>query len=105
MINDFYKLENPDIVDKLVKRYPVVEDFLNKNVEKFKEIGYPICLSAIVEKPCNCTDQEEDLLWIYIDADDKLSHDEEFEIECNVFEKIISPEYFNLNGMIGVSVR
>lgn len=105
MINEFYKLENPEIVNKLVKRYPKIETFLNSSIEKFKAIGYPICLSAIVEKPCSCTDEEEDLLWIYIEANDALTPDEEFDIEFKVFRDIIGAKFARLNGMIGVTVR
>jgi hypothetical protein len=106
MINNYYTLENPETVNKLINRYPSIERFLNENVEKFKKIiGYPICLSAIVEKPCGCSDEEEDLLWIYIEANGELNPDEEFDVESSVFQDIIGPEYFNLNGMVGVSVR
>jgi hypothetical protein len=105
-IESYYNLENKEDILDFLKKYPKIKIFLEKNINNFNNvINCPISLKLNTTKICNCTSEEDNLLWIFAESkglfNDKLIE----QIEDYIFDHIISPAWFDTDGMIGFSVR
>jgi hypothetical protein len=103
-IEDVFDIENKQELQSFLLKYPKIKTFLINNKFKFKSIAdFPLILSANLNPPCNCTDQEEDLLWVCVSAGN-MDREESDRLEDEILEQILSPNWFEIDGRVGFIV-
>jgi hypothetical protein len=106
LIESYYNLENKEDILKFLDQYPKIKVFLEKNISNFNNIvNCPISLKLNTTKFCNCMDEEDNLLWIFAESKGHFNSYLIEQIEDYIFDHIISPAWFDTDGMIGFSVR
>jgi len=106
LIESYYNLENKEEILNFLEKYPKIHKFLETNINNFNNvINCPISLKLNTSKPCNCTHEEDNLLWIFAESKGHFTDRLAEQIEDYIFDHIISPAWFDTNGMIGFSVR
>lgn len=105
LIEEKYSLINKeDIFNFLTKNEPIYK-FLLDNYDRFKSfVDCQISISVSIDKPCNCSDEEEGLLWLFFDSS-SLTEQEANDLEDQIFDEIISPAWYDVDGMIGLSFK
>lgn len=105
-LNSLYFI--PDIQKDKIARFLTqnnnIANFLKNNYDNFQSIvNCPISINFVKNGTCPC-DQDE-LLWLFFETANSLNDEESVELEDLIFDKIMSPNWFDFGEKLGFSVR